>query len=212
MKFNEIFEADNRDLFQKVLDLVNHEATEETIRRVALARLERLAKEQGKTVKNDNGFFSVIDKGDDPSDESHFALSTGPTILYGPGGRFDRELNPEDFNEYWIKDPYYQNLVFDHSKPKIHKGRRVKFSEILKVLLPFEPLKIYFSKEPWGRAVGPHVKVTFDVENEPTVEELNSALKRNKLNKAGATAPKYHRIGKAFVAEFFISFSKYGNN
>lgn len=206
MRYTEIHEADDRDIIQKILDLLNHETTEDTLKTIALQRLTKLVADAGKFIKNEDGFFSVIDKAERVGPEtSGSEITTGPTIL---SGQFEDELQPEDFNNFWIHYAKWQD-----SWKKWHRGKKVTYAEVLSVLLPLKPLKIHFTRGGHNTVGGVHVDVWFDVDNEPDYATLKQAFKQHKLGKAGIVEkPKYDRLGKMFTARFFISFQKFGQD
>lgn len=206
MRAQEIFEADTRDTIQKILDMLNHSETEETIKSVALTRLNSLAKEIGKVVQFEDGIYAVVEpeQSAEQVEKNQTALVAGPTFLVGS---FDHELHAEDFGKYWISDPVYTSMG------RQKRGKKVKYEQVISAIMPLNPIKFHFSKGTHNAPYGPHVRIWFNVDNEPTQEQLSSAFKQAGLKNAGVVEkPKYERIGKMFVCVYFVSFSKFGTD
>lgn len=168
---------DDRDMMQKLRDMIDHPNTEQFIRDIAQRKLDKLlaAQQEEERAQGYEGHPGVP------------ALNL--TVQAG------WSHNPPDLPKEKWDDVYLA-----------YKGKKLTYRMVIERLLPLHPFKIVFDPTTRG-FVGPHVKIWFHPEDEPAngafIEKILNAPPTIRATVDSGDAAKYLRGGQAMYYAFF---------
>lgn len=172
--------GDDRDMEQKLLDLINHPSTEPHLREVAERKLAKLRAARAEQ-----------DDADAAQAEYDLKSANVPAPLFQVNFTNFSDLTPLP-RDRW-DDIFMQG-----------NGKKITFREVIDRLKPLGCFKIDFY-ERRNDAVGSHCKVWFHPEDEPDDYTAIEAVLKGTL--AGvANEATYYRGG---TSSYFVSFSRY---
>lgn len=169
---------DDRDMIQKLRDMIDHPNTEQFIRDIAQRKLNKILAAQQEEEEKAQGY------------SGHPGVPALNLIVQAGWAMDPPDLPKEKWDDVYLT----------------YKGKKLTYRMVIERLLPLNPFKLVFDTTTQG-FVGPHVKIWFHPEDEPAngefIEKTLNAPPTIRATVNSGDAAKYLRGGQAMYYAFF---------